>query len=219
MVVRLSALRTGRLYPQEMLLVLISVRGHSAIGRILCQWKIPMTRAGIEPATFRFASQHLNDCATAVPYRSLIFCCISLFLNAVFQIHIYDMCDVPGDYVILTSWSWVLLEKLTALTLVKKFHAFYVTQRFITQVKSGHHLSLSWASSIQSTTAHPTSWGSLLILSSHLRLGLPSDLFASGFPTKTLYTHLLSPMRSTCPVHLFVSILSPEHYWMRTITH
>ena len=31
--------------------------------------KFPMTPAGIEPATFRFVSQHLNHCATAVPYQ------------------------------------------------------------------------------------------------------------------------------------------------------
>jgi len=31
---------------------------------------------------------------------------------------------------------------------------------------------------------HPTSWRSNFILSSHLRLGLPSGLFPSGFPQK-----------------------------------
>ena len=66
------------------------------------------------------------------------------------------------------------------------------------------HLSLSWIRSIQSMPPHPTSWRSILILSSHLRLGLPSSLFPSGFPTKTLYTPLFSPIRATCPARLIL---------------
>ena len=49
-------------------------------------------------------------------------------------------------------------------------------------------------------TPHPISWRSILILSSHLRLGL----FPSGFPTKTLYTPLPSPIHATCPAHLIL---------------
>ena len=105
---------------------------------------------------------------------------------------------------LLTPWCRVLLEKLTGLQLVKKFPAFYGTRRFITALTSVRHLSLYWASPIQSTYSHPTSLRSILILSTHLRLGLPSGLFPPGFPTKILYAPLSSPIRATCPAHLIL---------------
>ena len=113
----------------------------------------------------------------------------------------------PSTPYLLTPWCRVIPDKLTGLQLVKKFLTFYGTRRFITALTSVRHLSLSWASPIQSIYPHLTSWRSVLILSIHLRLGLPSGLLSSGFPTKTLYTPLSSPIRATCPAHLHSSHL------------
>ena len=104
---------------------------------------------------------------------------------------------------LLTPWCRALLEKLTGLQLVKKFSAFFGTRKFITALTSVRHLSLSWASPIQSTYPHPTSWRSNLILSIYPSTPR-SRLFPSGFPTKTLYAPLSSPIRTTCPAHLIL---------------
>jgi hypothetical protein len=73
-----------------------------------------------------------------------------------------------------TLWSWVPLGS---------FPAFYGTRRSITAFTRALHLYLSWARPIQTTTLNLISKRSVLMLSIHLCLGLPSGLFPSGFPT------------------------------------
>jgi hypothetical protein len=77
----------------------------------------------------------------------------------------------------LTPWS-SLLSQL-------KFPTFYGNWRFITVFTGACHLSISHL--------HLTFWVSIILLSSHLYLGLPSVQFPWSFLTKTPYAPLLSP--------------------------
>jgi hypothetical protein len=83
---------------------------------------------------------------------------------------------------------------------IQELPAFYRTRRFITVCTRALHWSPSWARSIQFTPSHPISLRSILILSTHSRLGLPSHSF--WLPTNILYAFLFSFIRATCPAHL-----------------
>jgi hypothetical protein len=61
-------------------------------------------------------------------------------------------------------------------------------------------------------TPHATSWRSILILSFHLRLGLPSGLFPSGFPTSP------PPIRAQCHTHLIILVRQQLNYKMEAQT-
>jgi hypothetical protein len=66
-----------------------------------------------------------------------------------------------------------------------------------TMFTSALHWSNSWAKSIQSIPPFPIPLRSILILFTHVHLGLLSGLFPSGFPTNILYAFLLS----SCVLH------------------
>ena len=113
---------------------------------------------------------------------------------------------------LLTPCSRVLIEKLTG------FAANQEIPRILWNPKVHHHTHkrpppapiLSQLHPVPTTPSHFLKIH--LILSSHLRLGLPNGLFPSGFPTKTLCTPLPSSIRAACPAQLILL-----HFITRTI--
>ena len=69
----------------------VDPRGHNEIERILCQWKIPITPARIEPATIRFVAQHLNHWATAVPVLPCTLAKFVFFVETDIEKHFSEM--------------------------------------------------------------------------------------------------------------------------------
>jgi hypothetical protein len=77
--VRLSASRTGRLYPQEMFLVLIFSMGWVDPRALVrsegnMSLKIPVAPPGIDPGTVRLVAQRLNHYATPGPQQKRVPC-------------------------------------------------------------------------------------------------------------------------------------------------
>jgi hypothetical protein len=114
-----------------------------------------------------------------------------------------------------TSVNWTACMELSPSWEANRYSAcqeYHGTGRLITASVSVRQMSLSWASSIHSLHPYRTSWRCTLILFSHLRLGLPSGLLPSRFPTKTLDTTLSSLIRATCPVRLILFDVKPTQY-------
>ena len=116
-------------------------------------------------------------------------CCINIGRLSTFTWLRALQCFRICPYSLLTPRSRVLLEKLDGSQLVKKFPAIYRTRMFITAFTSTRHLSLSWASSNKPIPPYSTSRRLFLILSSHLRLVVPSGLLSRTSP----YPHILPP--------------------------
>jgi len=138
-VVRLSALFTGRLYPQEIFLVLISVRSWEDTRTIvwpegLGQWKFPMTPSGIKPATFRLLAptaplsnsdlhhQIAHCMLPADTFLSVTFYLYLRLLWAIFSILKYIGCRD----------SWQLFGSVvTSYTLKLKWQIIYDRERWL----------------------------------------------------------------------------------------
>ena len=100
-------------------------------------------------ALFFILPDYYNGFCSATSICQILFCSLNkgTILNKIGKpVYVFRFYTPKQEFnltYLLTSWSRVLLEKLTGSQLVKKFPAFYGTRRFITASTSARHLSLS----------------------------------------------------------------------------
>jgi hypothetical protein len=86
-------------------------------------------------------------------------------------------------YSVTIPWSWVFIKNPPVAQLLKNLPTFHKTRRLITVFIRALILFLSSIRSVQCIPTHPISPTSILILSSHIYLGLPNSLSPYGFLT------------------------------------
>ena len=111
---------------------------------------------------------------------------VSNMKYVILQLHfcLYSITYLP------TPWSRDLTEKLTG---PQQVTAFYGSQSSLPHSRQPATYLYPEPDQTSPCPHQPTSQRSVLILSSHLCLGLPSALLPLGVPTKTLYAPLVSP--------------------------